>query len=108
MQTAEAAMDELSRALVQARQLAVHAANTGTNDEFMQLADQQELDNILHEVNTIAKNTQYGNKCLLDGCRAGNDVTTGAQRECVGADHLAKSGGPGGHKVTISQQATRS
>ncbi|SVB21511.1 uncharacterized protein METZ01_LOCUS174365, partial [marine metagenome] len=70
MQTAEAAMDELSRALVQARQLAVHAANTGTNDEFMQLADQQELDNILHEVNTIAKNTQYGKKFLLDGSRA--------------------------------------
>ena len=108
MQTAEAAMDELSRALVQARQLAVHAANTGTNDEFMQLADQQELDNILHEVNTIAKNTQYGKKFLLDGSRAGNGVTTGAHLEFVGADHLAKSAGPGGHKVTISQQATRS
>ncbi len=43
MQTAEAALDEVNRALVQARQLAVHAANTGTNDEFMQLSDQQEL-----------------------------------------------------------------
>ena len=34
-QTAEAALDEVSRALVNARQLAVHAANEGANDEFM-------------------------------------------------------------------------
>ena len=35
LQTAEAALDEVSRALVNARQLAVHAANEGANDEFM-------------------------------------------------------------------------
>ena len=57
MQTAEAALDEVSRSLISARQLAVHAANTGTNDEFMHTADQQEIESILTEINTIAANT---------------------------------------------------
>ena len=108
MQTAEGALDEVNRALVQARQLAVHAANTGTNDEFMQLSDQQELDNILHQINTIAQNTQYGKKSLLDGSRSGNGVTTGADLEFVSGGTEAKSSGPGGHAVNITQAATRS
>ncbi len=77
MQTAEAALDEGSRALISARQIAVHAANTATNDEFMHTADQQEIESILSEINTIAANTQYGKNFLLDGSRAGNGVTTG-------------------------------
>ena len=108
MQTAEAALDEVNRALVQARQLAVHAANTGTNDEFMQLADQQELNNILHQINTIAKNTQYGKKFLLDGSRSGNGITTGANLEFVSGGTQAKSSGPGGHAINITKAATRS
>ena len=108
MQTAEAALDEVNRALVQARQLAVHAANTGTNDEFMQLADQQELNNILHQINTIAKNTQYGKKFLLDGSRSGNGITTGANLEFVSGGTQARSSGPGGHAINITQAATRS
>ncbi len=108
MQTAEAALDEVNRALVQARQLAVHAANTGTNDEFMQLSDQQELNNILHQINTIAKNTQYGKKFLLDGSRAGNGLTTGANLEYVSGGTKAKSSGPGGHSINITQAAKRS
>ena len=108
MQTAEAALDEVNRALVQARQLAVHAANTGTNDEFMQLADQQELNNILHQINTIAKNTQYGKKFLLDGSRSGNGITTGANLEFVSGGTQARSSGPGGHAINITKAATRS
>ena len=108
MQTAEAALDEVNRALVQARQLAVHAANTGTNDEFMQLADQQELNNILHQINTIAKNTQYGKKFLLDGSRSGNGITTGANLEFVSGGTQARSSGPGGHVINITKAATRS
>ena len=41
VQTAEASMDEVSRALINARQLAVHAANEGANDAFMVQSDQQ-------------------------------------------------------------------
>ena len=77
VQTAEAALDEVSRALINARQITVHAANEATNDEFMLQADQQELDNILASVNRIAANTQYGKNFLLDGSKAGNGVVAG-------------------------------
>ena len=108
MQTAEAALDEVSRSLIQARQLAVHAANQGVNDDAMLQADQQELDNVLGEINRIAANTQYGKNFLLDGSRAGNGITTGDNLEFLDADERASSSGPGGHSITISQAATRS
>ncbi len=107
LQTAEAALDEVSRALIQARQLAVHAANQGANDEFMHEADQLEMKNILKEINTIAANTQYGKNYLLDGSRAGNGVTTGANLEFLDAGTEALSSGAGGHGITIKQAATR-
>ena len=108
MQTAEAALDEVSRSLISARQIAVHAANTATNDEFMHTADQQEIDSILSEINTIAANTQYGKNFLLDGSRAGNGITTGEHLQFLDADHRASSSGPGGHEIKISKAATRS
>jgi len=43
MQTAEGALEEVSSALIQARQLAVHAGNEGANDPNMLEADQSEL-----------------------------------------------------------------
>ena len=49
MQTAEAALDEVSRALINARQIATHAANTGTNSEYMFEADQLEIDNLVYQ-----------------------------------------------------------
>ena len=108
MQTAEAALDEVSRALISARQIAVHAANTATNDEFMHTADQQEIESILSEINTIAANTQYGKNFLLDGSRAGNGISTGDHLEFLDADHRATSSGPGGHEIVISKASTRS
>ena len=86
MQTAEGALDEVSRALIQARQVAVHAGNEGSNDQNMLKADQQEIDNILEQINRIATSTQYGHNFLLDGSRAGNGVTTGDNLEFVVAD----------------------
>ena len=83
LQTAEGALDEVSRALIQARQVAVHAGNEGSNDQNMLKADQQEIDNILEQINRIATSTQYGHNFLLDGSRAGNGVTTGDHLEFV-------------------------
>ena len=108
MQTAEAALDEVSRALINARRIATHAANTGTNSEYMFEADQLEIDNIVQQINTIAANTQYGKNFLLDGSRAGNGVTTGEHLEFLDATNKGKSSGVGGHEVKILQAATRS
>ena len=107
MQTAEGALEEVSRALVQARQLAVHAGNEGANDQSMLQADQSELDNILEQVNRIATSTQYGHNYLLDGSRAGNGVTTGEYLEFVEGSTEAHSSGVGGYDIKINNAATR-
>ena len=108
LQTAEGALDEVSRALVQARQLAVHAGNEGVNDPNMLQADQSEFENVLEQINRIATNTQYGHNYLLDGSRAGNGVTIGANLEFIDAGVKANSSGPGGYAVNIQQVAARS
>jgi len=107
MQTAEGALEEVSRALVQARQLAVHAGNEGANDPSMLQADQSEINNILEQVNRVATSTQYGHNYLLDGSRAGNGVTTGEYLEFVEGSTEAHSSGVGGYDIKINNAATR-
>ena len=108
MQTGEAALDEVSLSLVRARQLAIHAANEAVNDEMMLEADQQEFDQIVASINRISKNTQYGQKFLLDGSGAGNGVTTGKNLSFVNADVTGRSSGVYGYDIDIKQAATRS
>ena len=108
VQTAEAALDEVNRTLIHARQVAVHAANEATNDEFMLESDQQEIDNIIESVNRIATFTSYGNNYLLDGSRAGNGVTQGDNLEFLMATHEAATSGVHGYEVSVAQAATRS
>ncbi len=67
VQTAEGALDEMSSLLNKARELALHAANTGVNDTNQLAADQSEIDNIVGAIDRIANNTQFGTKKLLDG-----------------------------------------
>ena len=107
MQTAESALSEVSRALINARQLAVHAANEGVNDPFMVQSDQQEIDNIMTAINRTANYTQYGNNYLLDGSRSGNGVTVGDSLEFVLATHEARTSGANGYEVKVTQAATR-
>ena len=107
VQTAEAGLSEVSRALVQARQLAVHAGNEGVNDPNMMLADQREFDNILEQINRVASSTQYGQNYLLDGSRSGNGLTIGNNLEFVEAGVNASSSGRGGYDIVIKQAATR-
>lgn len=108
MQTGEAALDEVSRALVNARQLSIHAANEAVNDDTMLEADQQELDQIISSIDRIAKNTQYGNTYLLDGSGSGNGVTTGANLTFAGAKTSGLSSGVHGYDIDITGAATRS
>jgi len=108
VQTAEAGLSEVSRALVQARQLAVHAGNEGVNDPNMMLADQREFNNIIEQINRVASSTQYGQNYLLDGSRSGNGLTIGKDLEFVEAGVNASSSGTGGYDITIKQAATRS
>lgn len=70
IQTAEGALNEINNLLVGMRELAIHAANEGVNDENQLAADQAEITNAISTIDRIAANTQFGTKKLLDGSAA--------------------------------------
>ena len=108
VQTTEGALNEVSNMLINLRQLAIHAANEGTNDEKMLQADQNEVENILLTLKNIARNTQFGTRTLLDGSNSATGVAVGNGLEFVSASEGAKSTPSNGFKVDITQVATRS
>ena len=67
VQTAEGALNEVSKLLVDMRQRAVSAANLGINDQNSVNASQREIENALEAIDRISNNTQFGSKNLLDG-----------------------------------------
>ena len=75
VQTAEGALNEVSKLLIDMRQRAVAAANIGINDSNMANASQKEIENALDAIDRISENTQFGSKYLLDGSgQAGVEV----------------------------------
>ena len=80
VQTAEGAMDEVSRLLVNIRQRAVAAANTGVNNELVVAASQSEIQNALSSIDRIAQNTQFGSKPLLNGTNSELEFQIGTDR----------------------------
>lgn len=77
VRTAEAALNEVSRLLRSMRDLAVHAANFGGNDDASRRADQAQVTNALASLDKIATETQFGQKRLLDGSAGTKAIVTG-------------------------------
>src|SRR5689334_19201028 len=67
IKTAEGALNQVSSLLDNIRQLAVHAANTGVNDQVAVQADQTQISSAISSIQRIAEQTQFGQKHLLDG-----------------------------------------
>lgn len=67
IRTAEGALSEVHNLLRTMRNLSLHAANAGTNDDTALEADQTQITSALSALDRIASNTQFGNKTLLDG-----------------------------------------
>ena len=67
VKTAEGALSEVNRLLGTMRDLAVHAANVGVNDEASLAADQAQIRSAIESINKISSETQFGGKKLLDG-----------------------------------------
>lgn len=67
IKTSEGALTEVNALLRNIRQLAVHAANTGVNDQVAVQADQSQIASAISSVQRIAEQTQFGTKRLLDG-----------------------------------------
>lgn len=107
VQTTEANLSEISSLLTNIRQLAIHAANEGVNDEVMLQADQNEIRNALDTINRISKQAQFGNKRLLDGSNGASGFTTGENLEFFGATLLTQDSSNHGFDVKINQVATQ-
>jgi flagellin len=67
VQTAEGALDEVAGVLRSMRNLALHAANTGTTDPAAAAADQAQIQDAIATLNRIANTTSFGTTKLLNG-----------------------------------------
>jgi flagellin len=67
LQTAEGALDQVNTMLNRMRDLAVQAANTGTNSLAARTAAQAEVVALREEVDRISSTTKFGSLSLLDG-----------------------------------------
>lgn len=108
VQTTEANMAEINNLLTSMRQLAIHAANEGVNDEVMLQADQMEMDNAKETIGRIANQAQFGTKKLLDGSRGAFGSTTGANLEFVNASLNTGDSREHGFDVFVTQEASQS
>ncbi len=107
VQTTEANMNEINHLLVTVRQLAIHAANEGANDEVMLTADQGEIENALETIDRIANQAQFGTRKLLDGSRGASGTTTGQDLEFVSAGLMTGDSRENGFDVKIKAIATK-
>ena len=107
VQTTEAALDEVNKALVNMRQLAIHASNEGANDDKMLAADQAEIVNSLDSIDRIARSTQFGTKFLLDGSNGVNGSATGDLLNFVSASKNTKASLEGGYSIVVTKAASQ-
>jgi flagellin len=71
VQTADGALTETQSILLRMRNLAVQAANGGSQDVNAQAASQTEFGQLQEELDRIAGNTKFANQNLLDGSFTG-------------------------------------
>ena len=107
LQTVEGALNEVSSILINLRQLAIYAANEGTNDEKMLMANQNEIDNLLNTLKQISNNTQFGTRQLLNGSNTTKGIAVGDGLEFVSATTQTKSSPSEGYKINVTQVPTR-
>jgi len=104
IQTAEGALDEISKALRSMRALALHAANTGPNDQAAIDADQEQITKLKATIDRIVTNTQFGSKTLLDGSLGTTATTTSTNVTYVSA---GASVAAGTYTINITQAAKK-
>ncbi|HEX7926915.1 MAG TPA: hypothetical protein VF678_04930 [bacterium] len=108
VQTAESALTEVNTLLVKMRQLAVHAANEGANDQVMLQADEFEFSNALDTIDRVTFNTQFGLKRILDGSQGANGAANGVGLEFISATPHTQASPVNGYDVRIQQLGTKS
>ena len=107
IQTSEASLSEVNNILVNMRQLVLHAANEGANDDKMLAADQAEVDNSLETIDQIASQAQFGSRYLLDGSNGINGVAVGEGLRYIQSDTTSQSSPADGFIVDVTEAATK-
>ncbi|HLJ56359.1 MAG TPA: flagellin, partial [Chthonomonadaceae bacterium] len=104
------ALSTVSDLLRNVRTLAVHAANTGVNDQVAVQADQTQISSAVQSIERIAEQTQFGNKNLLDGT-SGTTASVVDTKAVAGASIGSTFGGvstqSGPVTITVNNAATR-
>ena len=108
IQTTDANMSEVSSLLNRVRQLAIQAANEGTNNPGTLETNQAEIQNILETITGIAGKAQFGETKLLDGSMEATGTTTGENLEFAGATLKTGDSRENGFEVRVKQLATKS
>ncbi len=80
IQTAEGALDEVHSILQRMRELAVQSANDTNMTEVDREAMQDEVNQLLDEIDEIAKRTEFNTQKLLDGSFSGKKFHVGANQ----------------------------
>ena len=110
IKTAEGALSTVSDLLRNVRTLAVHAANTGVNDQVAVQADQTQIQSAISSIQRIAEQTQFGAKKLLDGT-SGTTASVVDTKSVAGASIGSTFGGvstqSGPVTITVNNAATR-
>ena len=107
VQTAESSLNEVNNILIRMRQLSLHAANEGVNDDKMLAADQAEVDNLLKTLDGIASQAQFGTRSLLDGSNGISGVAVGEGIRFVKAETDTESSPADGYQIDVTAAATR-
>lgn len=110
IKTAEGSLTEVNQLLRDIRQLAVHASNTGVNDQVATQADQTQIASALSSIQRIAEQTQFGNKKLLDGTSgisASVVNTSTISGMYIGGTYGGVSTQTGTLNITVNNAATR-
>ena len=108
VRTAEASMAEVGDILTGMRQLALHAANEGGNDDAMLAADQAEIENSLATVDRIANRTKFGSRTLLDGGNGVSGMAVGEGLRFVRSEVSSQSSPAEGYAVDVTRTASKS
>jgi len=102
VQTAEAALTEVTSLLTKIRGLALDAANSAVNDADSLAANQREITDTLASIDRISTNAQFGSKKLFDGSNQNTvsatdgsdslDMTFSSSTLATGTDTVTVSG----------------
>lgn len=105
IKTGEGALNEVSNALQQMRNLAVSAASDSTHNDDSRAALQEQVTSALTTIQTIAQTTSYAGRALLDGT-AGTHATILDYTNIASAS-LGSTAGVGKAEVDVTAAATR-